>query len=646
MSSHLPSDLNGQRIFVSGGAGVIGRELVPRLVAQGATVLVGDIKPRPTHFGPGVVYRQGDLNAMVEAELHLFAPQIYIHLAATFERSTESYEFWEDNFMHNVRLSHHLMTLVKDCPSLQRVVFASSYLIYEPALYQFDAPRGTPVSLRESDPVNPRNLTGMAKFAHEIELRFIDQFCGQRFSTVCTRIYRGYGCNSRDVISRWVRSLLQGEAITVYRAEGLFDYVYAADTAEGLMRIAAAGQIRGVINLGTGRSRRVQDVVDALRQHFPEMVAMHADADIPFEASQADISRLRQALDWSPPTTLEQAITKIIAFERGQLLKLQAAVVPAQPFNVLVSSASRKVPLVRAMQAALRQIDTKGQVIAGDMNPQALSAAVADGFWLMPPTRDDALPALLAGLKQHQIRCVLPTRDGELGFWARHAELLRTEGIHVIVATQEALALCVDKLAFGRFGVAQGLPFIATALSPDGLGSGPFVVKERFGAGSRSLGLNLDRDQALAHARQLDAAIFQPQVAGREISVDGWLDGQGRAKGVVLRWRDRVVNGESEVTTTFSHPALEAQCLRILEALGLTGPVVLQAMVDNEERLHVIECNARFGGASTTGIAAGLNSLHWSLLQARGDDLAAWPFVRAHCQLRQIRMPADTLVAM
>lgn len=644
--THLPN-LQGKRIFVSGGAGVIGRELVPRLLAQGATVLVGDIKPRPGFFGPGVVYRQGDLNQMTAAELNVFAPDIFIHLAATFERSTETYAFWEENFLHNVRLSHHLMTLAKDCPSLKRTVFASSYLIYDQKLYEFDTPRERAVGLRETDPVNPRNLTGMAKFAHEVELRFIDRFCGERMSTVCARIYRGYGRNSRDVISRWVRALLAGEAITVYRPEGLFDYVYAADTAEGLMRLAAAGSVTGIINLGTGRSRRVQDVVDTLRRHFPQMQAGTADADIPFEASQADTTRLQAELGWVPSTPLEDAIAQIIEFERARLNTPEGQATRA--LNVLVSSASRKVPLVKAMQQAARQIDPAAQVVAGDMNPQALTAAVADSFWQMPATRDDSFDALLAGLKARQISAVLPTRDGELAFWARHAERLRSEGIEVIVAPEPALALCLDKLAFARFGAARGLPFIPAALNIDELGAAApdarYVVKERHGAGSRSLGLGLAREAALAHAQGLEAPIFQPLIGGREISVDGWLDRRGQAKGVVLRWRDRVVNGESEVTTTFSDAALEAQSRRILEALGLTGPVVMQAMLDEAGQLHVIECNARFGGASTTGLAVGLDSLHWSLLQARGDDLSAWPFLRAPGQVRQVRMPADLLIA-
>lgn len=332
--------INGKRVFVSGGAGVIGLEMIPRLVERGAIVMVGDLKSRPTSFAAGVIYRQGDLNAMTAWELAQFNPEAFIHLAATFERSTESYDFWEENFWHNVRLSHHLMSIAKDMRSLRRVVFASSYLIYDPKLYQFSHAQSRPVALKESDPVLPRNLTGAAKFIHEIELRFIDHFRSEQFTTVCARIYRGYGRNSRDVISRWVRDLLRKQSITVYRPEGLFDYVYAADTAEGLIRLAENDQEVGILNLGTGRARRVQEVVDVLRNHFPEMVVNAADSDIPFEASQADMSRYQRGVGWVPGYTLETAIPEIIAFERK---KLEApAVAGGSAPIVLISSSSGK----------------------------------------------------------------------------------------------------------------------------------------------------------------------------------------------------------------------------------------------------------------------------------------------------------------
>lgn len=318
--------MKNQRIFVSGGAGVIGMELIPLLLKRGAKVLVGDLKTKPLEISEDIQYRQGDLNTLTESEIEDFAPELFIHLAATFEQTTETYEFWEENFLHNVRLSHHLMTILKNIPSLKRVVFASSYLIYDPALYLFDKPQIKPVSLKENAPINPRNLTGMAKLAHEKELRFLNNFCSNQFSTVCARIYRGYGRNSQDVISRWIRSLLIDEPITVFRPEGMFDYIYAKDSAEGLARLAENDSVTGIVNLGTSHSRKVQDVLDILSQHFQQIKLVEQRSSIPFEASQADMSCFEKLIGWLPEYGLEEGIQEIISYEKEKFNKNQANV--------------------------------------------------------------------------------------------------------------------------------------------------------------------------------------------------------------------------------------------------------------------------------------------------------------------------------
>jgi carbamoyl-phosphate synthase large subunit len=630
--------MKSKRVFISGGAGVIGLEMVPRLISRGATVMVGDLKPRPPNFAADLIYRQGDLNHMTAQELAAFQPEVFIHLAATFERSTEHYDFWEENFWHNVRLSHHLMTIVKDLPSLRRVVFASSYLIYDPKLYQFGAPRDQAVSLKETDPVQPRNLTGMAKFAHEIELRFIDQFRSHRFSTVCARIFRGYGRNSRDVISRWIRSLIKGEGIMVYRPEGMFDYIYAADSAEGLVRLADTPSVTGVINLGTGRARRVQEVLDILLGHFPKMDTTPVDSNIAYEASQAQMRSFRQRIDWIPVYDLEHAIPEIISYERAKLrTKCEVPV----PYKVLISSASKKIPLLKSMQKAARRIHPDSSVVAGDLSRNALSGHVADEFWAMPPTTENNLDEILQGCRERGIGVVLPTRDNELPFWARHADRFRSAGIAVIVSPPESVEICLDKLKFSDFGLRRGLPFIPSSLKTNLPDTKHFVVKERFGAGSRNIGLNLKRADAENHARLLEQPVYQTHVAGTEISVDAWLDRRHRVKGLVLRKREFVVNGESQITITFRDARLEAQAKQVLEALQLSGPIVLQAMVTPDSEFSVIECNARIGGASTLSIAAGLDSLYWSLLEAAGADIRSYPFHRAAGELRQVRVPSD-----
>ena len=629
--------MKGRRVFVTGGAGVIGMELVPRLVALGAKVTVGDLKPRPRHLTPDVDYRRGDLNDLRQDELDAFAPEVIIHLAATFERSKETPSFWEENFRHNVSLSHHILSLARHCSTLRRFVFASSYLVYDPSLYQFDEPDQPPTSLRETDPLRPRNLTGMAKLAHEMELKFIADSGGDQFSSLAVRIFRGYGRNSRDVISRWVRDLLAQRPITVFRPEGAFDYICAADSAEGLLRLTLEPQATGIVNLGTGRARKVSEIVSLLQQHFPDAEIIHTDSNIEFEASQADITRLEQLTGWKPGKALETAVGEIVAFEKERLGANQ--VETTSPANVLVTSASRKAPLLRATKMALSRIDFQGQVIAGDLNEAAPSKYVADDFWEMPRTEDSNLDSLILGCQELAIAVILPTRDGELLFWARNQPAFEAAGIKVIISSPNAIERCLDKYKFSTHGARLGLPVIQSATSLDLIGEGPFVVKERFGSGSRGIGLNLDHSAALEHASRLTAPLFQPYVEGPEISIDAWLDSNCKTRGVVLRHRNLVVEGESQITTTFSDEDLEAEARLVLDNFGLRGPVVMQAILSTNG-MQVIEVNPRFGGASVLSIAAGLDSLYWSLQEAFGSGQIA-EFVPFKNQLRLVRLPAD-----
>jgi carbamoyl-phosphate synthase large subunit len=314
------------KVFVSGGAGVIGTALVNRLIADGAQLLVGDLKPCPDLWINKLDYRKGDLNNIGVKELLDFQPEYFFHLAATFERSIETFEFWEENFHHNIKLSHHLMSCLMNCPSLKKVIFASSYLVYDPSLYLFQAVPQSVKNLKESSSIKPRNLCGMAKLLHEQELNFMYHFRAKTLETVSARIFRSYGKNSRDIISRWIRALLNEEPISIYCLEGKFDFVYAEDVADGLLYLAKKG-LTGVVNLGTGNARTIADVVKVLQTHFPKMNFKMETSDILFEASQADMAQFVDMIHWKPSHQLEDAIPQIIEYEK---LLLGA---PIRPLN-------------------------------------------------------------------------------------------------------------------------------------------------------------------------------------------------------------------------------------------------------------------------------------------------------------------------
>jgi len=625
--------MKNKRIFVSGGAGVIGRCLVPMLADLGAVLLVGDLEEMPDEFPTNILYRQGDLNDISQEDMDIFDPEIFIHLAATFERSEETYLHWEENFHHNIKLSHHLISILRNCPNFKRVVNASSYLIYDKSLYQFTSPQDTPYKLKESDPINPRNLTGLSKLGHEIELEFLSKFKSHKFSSISARIYRGYGTNSRDIISRWIRALLNKEEIVIYNDEGFFDYMYAEETATGLIKLAESN-ISGVINLGTGKARQVRDVVDILLKHFPEMKYKRINKkDELIEASEADTSLLQSALSWIPESKLEETIPVIIEFEKQKAKSTENLY-----GNILISSSSAKVSLIEAVRSGTQKINKEIKIIGGDISENVISSYFVDEFWKMPRLDEVDLDEFVDECISRNISIIIPSRDGELEFYAKNKDLFLSKGIYVMVSDEVAIKKCLDKLEFSK----QENPLIIPSSEfIEDIKSERFVVKERYGAGSRSIGINLNLDDAMAHSETLINPIFQPYISGKELSVDAYIDAKKNIKGIVLRERILVVNGESQITKTIFNEYLEESFIKIIKSMNLSGHIILQAIIDEHLNINVIECNPRFGGASAISVKSGLDSFYWLYLESRGEDIEKHEFIKMNREIKQVRSHKD-----
>ncbi|SNY56035.1 carbamoyl-phosphate synthase large subunit [Arsukibacterium tuosuense] len=309
---------------------------------------------------------------------------------------------------------------------------------------------------------------------------------------------------------------------------------------------------------------------------------------------------------------------------------------------LLLTSAGAKIPMLQAARQAWLRLFPTGGIIAGDMQPLCVSRAFADSFWQMPATVNANKAELRRGCIERNIKVILPSRDGELLFWAESKPYFAEAGIQIIVSPATGTALCLDKLAFADFGQQHQLPIIPASLHIDNVIAEQFVVKERFGAGAKSIGLALSKAQAIQHAKQLQNPLYQPMQSGKEVSIDAWLDQDSSVKGLVLRQRDKVVAGESQISTTFTDAALTQQCSKILRQLKLTGPVVMQAIIDAKGKPHIIECNSRFGGASTLSILAGLDSLYWSFLQAMQPEATLTAYTAATQSIRQLRYSMDT----
>jgi carbamoyl-phosphate synthase large subunit len=292
-------------------------------------------------------------------------------------------------------------------------------------------------------------------------------------------------------------------------------------------------------------------------------------------------------------------------------------------FTLLFSSLSAKIALFQSVAYQTQSIVPNCRIIGADSDIHCIGSKQIEYFAHMPDIKDLNQDILIEFCKVNKIQFVIPTRDGELYFWALHQEFLLENQIGVMISSPSAIALCEDKYALFNHLKNAPIPSIKTTRSLDSLATScnRFVVKERIGSASHSTGLNLKRNEIEAHLNGLQDPIFQPQINGREFSAETWIDKEGKPHGIVLRWRICVVNGESHETKTFKNSDWANKIFETIGMIkGMKGHILAQVIVDENDCLHLVEINPRLGGASPLSLAAGLESIKWSLSEFFGHS--------------------------
>jgi len=257
------------------------------------------------------------------------------------------------------------------------------------------------------------------------------------------------------------------------------------------------------------------------------------------------------------------------------------------------------VAVLRALAAA------DYRTVAVDADPTAAGLRLADAAGVVPAAADPAFAsAMLDLVDRTQPRVLVSTIAEEVGALHDLGRDLAAYGVATWLPAPDAVALCLDKWKF--FSVLRD----AAVPTPDtGLGaatgvSGPWIVKPRFGRGSRAVTAVDDPQNLSAICRQTPEPIVQTRLVGREFTADVLVDRDGHVAACVPRWRDETKAGISTKGETFTDPAVDAAVARTVSVVGLDGVCNLQGFVDGPH-VTVVEINPRFSGGLPLTLAAG-----------------------------------------
>jgi carbamoyl-phosphate synthase large subunit len=282
--------------------------------------------------------------------------------------------------------------------------------------------------------------------------------------------------------------------------------------------------------------------------------------------------------------------------------------------NVLITSAGRRVELLRAFS---RDIELRGigsQVFTTDLKPKMSAACqVADQAFEMPGVTSAGYEEELLRLcEEKSVGLLVPTIDTELVVLSKARARFAESGVHVVVSDQSLVAACRDKRLTAELFQSIGIT-TPQHLDRDRL-TFPCFAKPYDGSrgvGAIKLSSVLDFTDSLRDNPKL---MFMEYIDSSfdEFTIDAYYDRQGELKCLVPRHRLEVRDGEVSKAVTRRHHVYTYLKEKLAKIAGARGCITVQVFAQPDgERYAAIEINPRFGGGYPLTYAAGARFPGW-----------------------------------
>jgi UDP-glucuronate decarboxylase len=319
----------GKRILVTGGAGFIGSHLCRKLLNEGHDVLCADnyftgsrANISPLLDNPSFEAIRCDVTFPLYVEVdeiyNLACPASPIHYQYDPVQTTKT----------SVMGAINMLGLAKRLRA--RILQSSTSEVYgDPDVHP------QPESYRGLVSVNgPRACYDEGKRC--AETLFYDYQRQHDLLIRVARIFNTYGPNMHPhdgrVVSNFIVQALQNEPITIYgEGQQTRSFCYVDDMVEGLVQLMNVnGRLDGPVNLGNPMEITVADLAErviALTGSRSSIIKCPLPQDDPRQRCP-DITRAEALLHWKPKVSLEDGLSRTIAYFEALLSSNSSAVIP------------------------------------------------------------------------------------------------------------------------------------------------------------------------------------------------------------------------------------------------------------------------------------------------------------------------------
>jgi nucleoside-diphosphate-sugar epimerase len=283
------------RVAVAGASGFIGRWVARKLLEQGADV-----------------YQLGrEETRDLETAYRRIRPSITFNLAGYGVDPLERDE--AAAYQINADLPRMLAAAAAES---RDPAWPGQHLVHAGSAAEYGDAGG---GLREDGPARPTTLYGKSKQRGAMAVAELSKASGIR--AVTARLFTIYGPGERPgrLLPSLIAASRTGQPLNLSSGTQRRDFTYVEDAAEGLLRLGLARGCYPIVNLATGRLTSVRAFIEIAAGILGIPTENLKFGTVPasiheMEHEEVAVDRLRQLLNWTPPTSISQGVCKTLEF--------------------------------------------------------------------------------------------------------------------------------------------------------------------------------------------------------------------------------------------------------------------------------------------------------------------------------------------
>ena len=308
--------MRNKKILITGGAGMIGHELVSILASKNNSITVTSIEDKNSvNFDFDLEYIQGDLRDLSFCKTICKGKDLIFHLAGIKGSPQMAIQKPSSFFVPMLQLNTNLLEAAARSDA-EWVLYTSSVGVYG----NFESPEE---EMWDDFPSSKDWYGGWAKRMGELQIdSYIKELGVNRYSIVRPANVFGkrdnFDSNTGMVIPSLISRIESGESPLSVWGDGsaIRDFIFAKDVAE-IMSFVVENKITGAINAGTGKGITIKELVEKIK------IATNLNPEIIWDSSKPSGDKPRilnskklNSIGFNKFTNIDEALLQTVEWYR------------------------------------------------------------------------------------------------------------------------------------------------------------------------------------------------------------------------------------------------------------------------------------------------------------------------------------------